>query len=484
MEPPHVHVAILGSGFSGLGAAIRLAGDGVDDLVVFERADDVGGTWRDNSYPGCACDVPSHLYSFSFAPNPRWTRTYSPAGEIWQYLRDCAELFGLMPRLRFGHEVLAAAWDDERRRWTIETSQGRWTADAFVSGSGFLSEPAVPDLPGLASFSGTTFHSARWNHGFDPAGRCVAVIGTGASAIQIVPELRKTAGRVTVFQRTPPWIVPRRDRPLRRWEHRMYGAFPPAQRVARAFVYWTRELLLRSFLQPVEGGRNERLARRHLEAQVTDPELRAKLTPDYRMGCKRILLSTDYYPALQAPNVELVTDRIAEIRPRGILTAGGVEHEADAIVFATGFRVTEPPIAERVRGRDGRTLAEVWGGSPQAHLGTTVSGFPNFFLLLGPNTGLGHTSVVYMIEAQIEHLRSALTALRANGHRTLEPRPEAQAAFVSEVDERMRTTVWMAGGCASWYIDRTGRIATLWPGRTRPFRKRVARFDPREYVLA
>ena len=483
MDAPHLRVAIIGSGFAGIGTAVRLQQDGTENFLLFERAADLGGTWRDNSYPGCACDVPSHLYSFSFAPNPRWTHTYSRQQEIWQYLRDVADRYAVTPKIRYGHEVLAATWEDAAQRWRVETTKGTWTADVLVSGAGALSEPSVPPLPGLETFAGTAFHSAQWDHEHDLGGRDVAVVGTGASAIQIVPELQKQARRLVVFQRTPPWIVPRRDRPLRPWEHRLYSALPPAQRGVRALVWAVRELFLSPFLQPRAGGRNERLAQRHLAAQVRDPELRAKLTPSYRMGCKRVLLSNDYYPALQQPNVELVTERIREIRPHAIVTDDGVEHEVDTIVLATGFKVTELPISERIRGRDGRTLAETWRGSPKAHLGTTVAGFPNLFILLGPNTGLGHTSVVFMIEAQIEHVRAALKAMRRAGARTVEPRPEAQEAFVAAIDAKMQSTVWLAGGCSSWYVDKTGRVSTIWPDYTLPFKRRLAKFDPSEYVL-
>jgi cation diffusion facilitator CzcD-associated flavoprotein CzcO len=484
METRHVRLAIVGSGFAGIGTGIRLKEDGLEDFVIFERADDLGGTWRDNSYPGCACDVPSHLYSFSFAPNPRWTSTFSGQPEIWAYLRECADRYGIRPHIRFGEEVLEAVWDEDARRWRLRTSTGELTADVLVSGAGALSEPSVPDLVGVETFAGTAFHSAQWNHEHDLTGRNVAVVGTGASAIQFVPQIQPQVRSLLVFQRTPPWVVPRRDRPLTRFEHGLYRTIPPAQRAMRGAIFGVRELFVLRFIHPREGAANERLARRHLEKQVTDPELRAKLTPDYRMGCKRILISNDFYPALTQPNVTLVTQTIREIRPNGIVTADGVEHILDTIVFGTGFHVTDLPIAERVRGRDGRTLAETWSGSPRAHLGTTVNGFPNLFVLLGPNTGLGHNSVVYMIEAQIEHLRGALRTLERERAAVVEPRADAQEAFNADVDRRMAGTVWTTGGCKSWYLDSTGRNSTIWPGFSFNFRKRVARFDPKEYVIA
>lgn len=475
-------VAIIGSGFGGLGVAIRLRQEGEEDFLIFERASDVGGTWRDNSYPGCACDVQSHLYSLSFAPNPGWTRSFSPQPEIWDYLRRCARDFRLLPHLRLEHEVLGAAWDDAAQLWRIETSRGRFNASVLVMAAGALSEPSLPNLHGLDKFKGKVFHSARWDHGYDLTGKRVAVVGTGASAIQFVPEIQPVVERLHIFQRTPPWIMPRRDRALGGFERRLFRSFPSAQRAARAAIYLFREAFLLGFRSTRAARYVERIARRHLERSVPDPEMRAKLTPSYAIGCKRILVSDNYLPALARPNVELVTAAAVEVRERGIVGADGVEREVDAIIFGTGFRVTDPPLAGHVRGRDGRTLSEVWAGSPKAHVGTTVAGFPNLFILLGPNTGLGHTSVLIMIEAQIEHMLSALRHMRRRGAASVEPKAEAQAAYVADVERRTRGTVWVAGGCASWYIDSKGRNSTLWPDSTWRFRRRVERFDPSEYL--
>ncbi|GAA3451427.1 flavin-containing monooxygenase [Dactylosporangium matsuzakiense] len=473
----HVRIAIIGAGFGGLGAAIRLKQRGYGDFVVFERACDLGGTWRENSYPGCACDVPSQVYSFSFALNPDWTSTYSPQAEIWAYLRTCAERFGVLPAIRFGAEVQQADWDEAGSRWRITTSQGQWTADILVAAGGPLNEPVIPKLPGLETFRGEAFHSARWNHEADLAGRRVAVVGTGASAVQIVPAIQPAAGRVTLFQRTPAWVMPRGERPLKSWERTLYRRVPGLQRCVRALVYWQVEATVIAFLRPAVMRFAEKAARANLHRSVSDPRLRAKLTPDYRMGCKRVLKSDDYYPALARDNVDVVTEPIAEVRPHAVVTRDGTEHPADVIVFSTGFRVTDLPIAERIRGRDGRSLAEHWQGSPQAFRGTTVAGFPNLFLLLGPNTGLGHNSVVLMIESQLRYLLKALRHL----DRPLEPRPEAQARFVADLDRRMARTVW-ATGCRSWYIDATGRNSTLWPGSTWAYRLRMRRFDRGNYA--
>jgi len=478
----HVRIAVVGAGFGGIGTAIRLRQEGYDDFLVFDRGDDVGGTWRDNSYPGCACDVPSHMYSFSFAPNPDWSRSFSPQAEIWDYLRRCVKDFGIERFLRLGHEVRSATWDSGANRWVLDTPHGRFTADVLVAAAGPFDAPAVPDLPGLDSFAGEVFHSARWNHDHDLTGRRVAVVGTGASAIQFVPAIAPAVERLHLFQRTPPWVLPRADRAITGIERRVFRAFPPAQRLARTAIYWTREASGIGFLRPAYMRLGQAIARRHLSRSVPDPELRAKLTPRYTMGCKRVLLSSDFYPALSRDNVELVTDAVAEVRPDAVVTRDGRARAVDTIILGTGFRVTEPPIARGVRGRDGRTLSEVWHRTMSAYLGTAVTGFPNFFMLLGPNTGLGHNSVVFMIECQIEYVLGALRHLDRSGVPAIEPTPAAQERFVSAVDRRMVGTVWLTGGCRSWYLDAGGRNSTIWPGYTFSYRRRTRRFDPSAYA--
>lgn len=478
-----VRIAIIGSGFGGLGTAIRLKQQGIEDFIILERAGEVGGVWRDNNYPGCACDVESHLYSFSFAPNPDWSRSFSRQAEIWDYLRRCAKDYGVLPHLRFGHEVREAVWEQDRQRWRIETSRGRYLASVLISAAGSLSHPALPKLQGLENFKGKVFHSARWDHEFDLTNRRVAVIGTGASAIQFVPAIQPQVGKLYVFQRTAPWIVPRRDRPLAEREREMFRRFPLVQRAARAAIYGWRESFGFAFRHPWAMKFFERIALRHLKGAVADPVLRAKLTPGYTIGCKRILISNDYLPALTQPNVELVTAGIAEVREHSVVSRDEVERPVDAIIFGTGFHVTDLPFARHIRGREGRTLSEAWAGSPRAHVGTTVAGFPNLFLLQGPNTGLGHTSVIYMLEAQIEHVLSAVGYMLGHGVAVIEPRPEAQAAYVAYIDRRMRGTVWTSGGCLSWYLDATGRNSSLWPKSTWQFRRRVARLAPGEYLF-
>jgi len=478
----HVRIAIIGAGFGGLGAAIRLKRELTSDFLVFEQADDVGGTWQANTYPGCTCDVPSHLYSFSFALNPQWTRSFSGQAEIWAYLRDCVTRFGLTPHLRLGHTVTSVAWDDGSRQWLVDTSGGDYRADVVIAAPGPLSEPALPKLPGLDSFAGKVFHSARWDHDHDLTGRRVAVIGTGASAVQFVPRIQPRVEHLVVFQRTPPWILPRADRALTRAEHRFYTAIPAAQRLTRGAIYWSRELSAFLFLHPPLMRLGEVIARRHLARQVRDPALRAKLRPPYTMGCKRVLLSSDYLPALARANVTLETDAIAEVTPGAVVTASGTVHEVDTIICGTGFHVTDQTASRLIRGRGGQSLEATWQGSPKAYLGTAVAGFPNLFLLLGPNSGLGQNSVVFMIEAQLEHILRGLRHMDRQRLATVEPKPAAQAAFVSEVDGRMRNTVWIRGGCRSWYLDGTGRNSTIWPNFSWRYRWRLRRFQPDAYA--
>ncbi len=483
--PEHAKIVIVGGGFSGLGLAIRLKQRGVADFVVLERAPDVGGTWHHNTYPGCTCDVPSHLYSFSFAPNPNWSQTYSPQAEIRDYLRRCADDFGIRPHLRTNVDVEAANWREDDQLWEIDTSAGPYTATVLVSGMGPLTEPKLPDVPGLESFEGKTMHSARWDHAYDLKGKRVASIGTGASAIQYVPEIRAEVEKLYVFQRTAPWIMPHGNRSITDLERALYRHVPFAQQLVRAGVYVGRELLVLGFVkEPKLMALLARLARAHMHKQISDPDLRDQVTPDYTGGCKRMVPSNRWYRALAQPNVELVTGALREVRKRSVIDASGVEREVDAIILGTGFRVTDMPVSHQVRGRNGALLADVWQGSPRSYLGTSVPGFPNFFTLLGPNTGLGHSSMVYMAESQVEHVRNAIGKLDAAGAATIEVRPEAHAAFNREVDKQMQGTVWDTGGCSSFYLDATGRNATLWPDWTWRFRHRAAHFDSDAYQLA
>ena len=479
----HHRVAIVGTGFSGLGMAIKLKQQGDDDFVLLERAGEIGGTWRDNTYPGCRCDVPSHLYSFSFAQNPNWSSTFSPQPEILDYLKDCAERFGIGPHIRFDTEVERARWDDDEQRWEIDTSTGELTADVLIAAQGPLSDPSLPAVPGLDSFEGTAFHSAQWDHDHDLTGERVAVIGTGASAIQFVPEIQPQVEQLHVFQRSAPWVIPHRNRPMKRWERALYRVFPPAQLAMRAGIYWARESFVLQFRHRWIGKLLERIPIAHMKKSIRDPELRRKLTPDYSIGCKRILPANEWYPALAQPNVEVVASGLAEVRPHSVVAEDGTEREVDTIIFGTGFHVTDVPIANRIEGRTGETLSEVWRGSMQAYKGTTVAGFPNLFFLVGPNTGLGHTSIVFMIESQIEYVLGALGTMQRRGAPTLEVKREAQAAYNAEIDEMTEGTVWVSGGCQSYYLDRNGHNSALWPTYTWPFRRRLREFDAAAYAF-
>jgi cation diffusion facilitator CzcD-associated flavoprotein CzcO len=479
----HRRVVVIGAGFGGLGMAIRLLQRGERDFVVLEKAHDVGGTWRDNTYPGCQCDVASNMYSFSFAPNPRWSRSFAPQGEIWQYLRSCADRFGARPFIRFGTEVQSALWDDAMQRWVVRTSSGMLTADVIVSGHGGLSAPSVPELPGLEKFKGTVFHSAAWNHDHDLTGERVGVIGTGASAIQIIPSIQPRVGELSVFQRTPPWVVPRLDFVFSGWKKAVFEALPFLQKLDRLRLYLMREIIVLAMRgNKVIRSVIQRAAELHLAHQVKDAAMRAKLTPGYQIGCKRILLSNDYYPALTQPNVKLVTHGITEVKENGVVASDGVFHELDTIVLATGFKVTNHPITNVLVGRDGRTLADHWESGAVAYLGTTVAGFPNLFLLTGPYTGIGHNSIVYMLEAQFEYVLGALDALRERAAATVDVQPEAMQAFATEMQRELQGSVWNSG-CASWYLDAHGRNTSVWPTFTWRFARRTRHFDAAAYAF-
>ncbi|MGW1493016.1 flavin-containing monooxygenase [Streptomyces sp. NPDC002402] len=481
----HVRVAVIGSGFGGLGAAVRLRREGITDFVVLERAGSVGGTWRDNSYPGCACDVPSHLYSFSFAPNPDWPRTFSGQEHIRAYLERVADTFRLRSHIRLDHEVLMMRWDGDELRWEIETSKGAMTADVVVSATGPLSDPKTPEIPGLADFPGKVFHSSRWDHDYDLRGKRVAMIGTGASAIQIVPAIQSQAAKVTLFQRTPPWVLPRMDRKItgaERWLHRQ---LPFTGSARRGLLWGIRELQVSAFTKrPNELGLIESLAKANIAKSIKDPALRARLTPSYRIGCKRILLSSDYYPTLAQPNVDIVASGLSEVRGSSVVAADGTETEVDAIIFGTGFHVTDLPIAERVVGADGITLAESWKDGMQSLRGATAAGFPNWMTIIGANTGLGNSSMILMIESQLNYMADYMRQLTVLGGRAaLAARPSAVGAWNRRVQERMERTVWKSGGCNSWYLDANGRNTTLWPGTTGEFRRETRRVDLTEYEV-
>ena len=462
--------------------AERLRHDGVEDFAMIERGADVGGTWRDNTYPGAACDVPSHLYSFSFAPNPDWSRSFSPQAEIQAYLRQQARRLGVYDKCLFGAELTRARWDEDAQRWLVRTTAGTFRARVLVSAGGALSEPATPQLPGLAGFAGTTFHSARWDHGHDLSGERVAVIGTGASAVQFVPQIAGRVSRLYVHQRTPAWVIPRRDRRFRPLERWLFRHVPLVQKVAREAIYWGRETNLILFAKAPRLARiGERIGRRHLAAQVADPALRRRLTPRFTFGCKRVLISNDYYPALQRANVELVDAPIAEVRPHCVVTADGRERDVDTIIFATGFHVTDVAVADRIVNGAGQSLAEHWRDGMTALRGSTVAGFPNLFLIVGPNTGLGHTSMIFMIEAHAHYVADAIRQLMTSELSSIQPRRSAEANYNVGLQRQLAPTVWNAGGCRSWYLDAREHNTTLWPDFTFRFRRQTRRVDLDEY---
>ncbi|MER7449207.1 NAD(P)/FAD-dependent oxidoreductase [Nocardia beijingensis] len=480
----HTPVAIVGAGLGGIGLAIKLREAGFDDLVILERADDLGGTWRANTYPGCACDVPSHLYSYSFAPNPDWSRTYGRQPEILDYIRSVAVEHDVVRHIRFGAELLDARWDEQRSLWRIETARGTLTADFLLSAAGLFAEAKYPQVPGIDSFAGTSFHSLHWNHDHDLTGERVAVIGTGASAVQFVPEIQPQVDRLLLFQRSAPWIVPRMDRHTLDLERRLLRRIPLAQRAIRGGFYAAIEmfglisLVDQRFRHPYEA-----LGRLQLLRQVRDRDLRRKLTPDYVIGCKRAIFSDTYLPALDQPNVDVLTQPIAEVRPHSILLRDGSEHAVDTIIFGTGF-TSIPTAYERYVGRDGRTLAQLYRERPQSYLGVAVAGFPNFFCTLGPFGAAGNQSAIYMIESQIAYIVDALRTARSRGTRRIEVRPAAQADFVAEMARRSSSTVWLTGGCQSYYQTPDGLNAGLYPNWSFEYRQRTSRFDAEAYEVA
>jgi cation diffusion facilitator CzcD-associated flavoprotein CzcO len=484
-ESPDHEVIIVGTGFSGIGAAIKLMESGIDDFVVIDKADSVAGTWRENTYPGCACDVPSHMYSFSFEQNPDWSEMYAPQQEIRDYLERTTDKYGVRPHLRLGVEAISAHWDETAGLWRCigEGPDGRQelTARFVISGIGGLHVPAKPHLQGLERFEGPAFHSAEWDHSVDLRGKKVAVIGTGASAIQFVPEIAHDVAQLDLYQRTAPWVLPKLDRPIPKAERRLYRRFPFLQKAYRRILYWYLELVIyRGITNKRFGQLFERAGLKNLERQVKDPVKRKKLTPDYELGCKRILMSNSYYKALDQPNADVVTEPIAEVGPRSITTADGTTRDVDVIIYGTGFDTQAMASSVEIMGQGGRLLAEHWHETGiQAHRGTMISGYPNLFFLLGPNTGLGHNSVVFMIECQIRLVVQAIAEARRR-RASVAPTQSAQDAYNSKMQADLSGAVW-SRGCKSWYLDATGRNITLWPGETFRFYESTRKLDPGEY---
>jgi len=485
MNKPDVQVAIIGAGFAGIGTAIRLKKAGIESFTIFERGGEIGGTWRDNTYPGAACDVPSHVYSLSFEPNPDWTRRFSPSEEIQAYLLRLVEKWQLRWQMRLGTEIAEARFDEARGLWTLTTRGGEThEARVVVSCVGGLVDPAIPDIKGIQSFGGEMFHTARWNHDYDLTGRNVAVIGTGASAVQVVPQVAPQVAKLSVFQRTPAWVVPKQDARYSERARRIFARFPLALRASRFAKYALSEIMgPMVFLDsPRLSALGEGISLRHLAAQVQDPELRRKLRPHFQFGCKRVLVSDDYWASFERENVELVTDPIAEIRREGIETADGRIHEVDAIVLATGFAVSLARAPFAISGRGGRMLDEAWAGGAVAYKGLAVSGFPNWFMLMGPNTGPGHTSVLVFTEAQIAHVVQAILEIRDEQIRYVDVRQNVQDRYNAGIQARMPRMVWHT--CQSWYLSPDGSNHALYPGFAAEYALRTRRFRPRDYQIA
>ena len=476
-------ILIIGAGFSGIGLGIQLKQHGLNDFIIAEAEGGVGGTWWLNRYPGCACDVQSHLYSLSFAPNPEWTRRFPPRSEIQQHLDSSVRRFGLAAHLRLNTRIRQARWNAESTRWEVVDQGGqRYRARLLISAIGGLSRPLIPSLPGLEDFQGSIFHSQQWPDQMNLSGQRVAVIGGGASAIQFVPRIAPVVKQLDLYQRTPQWILPKPDRPISAWKQRLFRYLPPL-RLLRRFSYF---ILLESRLTAFNWSNrltwlHRRKAIRHLRAQIDDPQLRARLTPHYAMGCKRVLMSNDFYPALNRLNVAVMDGPIESIRHDGVVDAHGRHRPADVIILATGFKATQPVPEGLIIGRGGQDLAGLWSRGPSAYKGSAVHGFPNFFTLLGPNTALGHNSVLLMIEAQIKYILGAIEVLK-DGKASLEVRAARQRDWNRALDRTLARSVWSMGGCASWYLHASsGRNTTLWPDFTFRFSRQTARFDADAY---
>ncbi|OZF35252.1 4-hydroxyacetophenone monooxygenase [Rhodococcus sp. 14-2483-1-1] len=478
-----VEVAVIGGGVGGIGLAVALRRRGIEDFVVLERGNDFGGTWRDNTYPGAACDVPSHLYSFSFDHNPNWSQSFSTQPEIQDYILGVAERHDIREKFSFDHELIAADWDESTSRWMLATTRGPISAKVVVSAMGALCEPNMPDIEGLDRFDGPVFHSAQWDHTIDLAHKRVAVIGTGASAIQIVPAIASTVAHLDVFQRTAPWIFPRLLRKYSTLERFAFRRVPGLLSAFRSILYLLREIYAIVLIKfpPATVGLGL-IAAVKMRIEVRDRALRARVTPEYRVGCQRMLSSNEYYPALGRENVDVVTSGIAGMQKDSIVTADGTVRPVDAIVVATGFRITDSPAFDLFRGRAGRTLAELYAErGVSAYKGTAVAGFPNMFVILGPNSGLGYSSAIYMIESQIEYIVDAVAAVQDQQIASVEVRPEVQERYNSDLQRKMSKSVWVTGGCRSWFLDSTGRNVALWPDFSFRFRKQLRTFDIESY---
>lgn len=472
----HVHVLIVGAGISGIGTAIRLQEEGIDDFIILEKTDDVGGSWRDNTYPGCECDVPSALYSYSFEQNPQWSKVFAKQPEILSYIKATAAKYDVQQHIRYNQPVVHAQWCEQRTHWQVKTPDTEYTADFVVSCGGYLHEPIIPNIPGLDSFEGHVFHSSRWDHDYDLSNKRVAVIGTGASAIQFVPEIQPKVRQLTIFQRTPQWIMPKPDSVmpdvlkqaftnrslLKAWRNTLFGGF---------------ESFGIGFRHPSIMKQLEKVARAHIRLTIKNPELREKLTPDYTLGCKRMLLSSHYYPAVDQPNVDLFATGVARVEGNTVIGQDGSCCEVDVIILGTGFYVTEPPVADIVHDGNGTPLSQLWKDGMQAYKGTVISGLPNAFLVLGPNLGIGHNSAFIVIESQINYIMSTIRQARADRLSRIEVRADVQARYNQKVQKALQNTVWNTGGCSSYYLDKNGFNSIGFPWSSLKMQRMLSRAD-------
>lgn len=478
-----ISVLIVGAGFSGIGLGAMLQQRGFDDFLIIDRAHDFGGTWYSNTYPGAECDIQSHLYSFSFRPNPFWKKTYATQPEIHDYLTQVAEEEGLYRKVSFGQNVEDAHWDDERGTWTVVTSEAEFEAKMVIFATGHLSDPKVPALDGLSQFQGKAFHSAAWDHDYDLSGKSVAVVGTGASAIQVAPGIAEQVAEIKVFQRSAPYVIPRQDTVYTDVQKRMFSKSPETAADFREFLFWSNEtrFLQRMMVSPyVE--EVDRIAAEHRQSQLDDPELLDKVTPDYTIGCKRILLSNDWYPTLNRDHVELVDQPVTGFTDSGVVDAYGDEHDVDAVIFCSGFEAAELPIARKIRGRNGTRLHEVWTNGSEAFGGMAVVGFPNMFLMNGPHVGLGAGSIIFMIETQANYVAGGIETVMQQELHALEVKATRQDEFIDRVGQRAAETVWTQGNCQSWYLDdRSGRLTTIWPDQMNRFHSLFQSFNIDDY---
>ena len=475
-------IIIIGGGFSGLGAAIKLKEAGIEDFILLEKAAEMGGVWRENTYPGCACDVPSALYSYSFEQNPSWSRVFAPQAEIKKYLFDVVDKYKVMPHVHLNCEALNAKWSDTDNCWIIQTNQGELRSQFTILACGPMHEPVLPDIKGMSEFKGEIFHSSQWRHDIDLTGKKVAVIGTGASALQFVPQIQPIVQQLSIFQRTAQWVLPKSDMPLLAPVRTMFKFLPLTQQVLRGSVYGIFETINGGYQSPAAMKQFQKIALWNMNYHIKNKQLREKLTPAFIIGCKRILQSNNWYPALAQNNVDVIASGLAEVRGNTLIAVNGESVDVDIIILGTGFEIAEPPIANRVYNRFGEKMSDVWQGSPEGYMGTMVENCPNGFLMFGPNVAVSSSAFIIM-EAQLTYIIDALKQAIEQDIQTIEPNPEITKAFNEKVQAALQSTVWNQGGCQSYFIDRNGRNSTAWPWTTFKLREKMKKFNLMEYLI-